>query len=185
MNATRAAMSIIEWGRQEHRCVFSYGELARLFGRSRQGRALENLVRTLVALDVLERAGRDVYVVSPLAREGAREVLDQIALVAGGYNVVVESLETAASRWGIISQKYARLATYVTTGRSRSIECSFGTVVLVHTAWGTGRLVRQSIDRGAGLTRLSDKQMTVHMLKRTGRASELLREWEAGDGQPA
>lgn len=185
MNTTKATMRIIEWGRQERRCVFSYGELARLLGRSRQGRSLEGFVRALTSLDVLERAGRDVYVVLPLAREGAQEVLDQIAQVASGYNVVVESLESAASKWGIISQKYARMTTYVTTGRSRTIECSFGTVVLVHTAWSTGRLVRQSVDRGAGLTRLSDRQTTVHMLKRTGRASELLREWEASDGQPA
>ena len=185
MNATNATMRIIEWGSQEGRCVFSYGELGRLFGRPRTGRSLEGLVKTLVSLGVLERAGRDVYVALPLARAGAKNVLDQVAMVAGGYNLVVESLESAASRWGIISQKYARMATYVTTGRSRTIECSFGTVVLVHTAWGTGRIVRQSVDRGAGLTRLSDKQTTLHMLRRTGRASGLLREWEAGDGQPA
>jgi len=171
-------MTLLEWGRENRRCVFDYNELARLLGLSRCKRKLEGLVRSLIAYGVLEHAGRDVYILLPLAREGQLPVLDQAARVAGGYRIIIESLETAASRWGIISQKYARMATYITSGRSRTLTCSFGIVVLIHTACPTGKLIEESIDRGPELTRLSNEKMTIHMLRRTGRATELLREWE-------
>ena len=115
------------------RYVYSTGDLARLFGEPRSSARLSGTLTRLVAEGILSRPTRGVYVFAQ-ARSLDSSVLARIALVARAGEVCVESFETAASRYGLISQSYARLLTVATTGRSGRIDTEWGRIEFIHVS---------------------------------------------------
>ena len=172
MRSVEAMLRLLAWAKSG-RHVLNRGDLARILGEPRTSRKIESTVSRLVRDRVLVRAARDVYVVSQFANH---ETLGQIAQVASRGHMACESLETAGAAWGLISQCYPAKVTCVTTGRSIRIECEYGVVELIHTELGTDELIAGSVDMGPARLRMTDAKLTARLLRRTGRASELVRE---------
>lgn len=181
MKSTEALLRLMTWAQPEGRCVFRRGELARILGEPRAERGIESTVRALVKSGALNRVSRDTYVVPTLAASADTNVLEQIALAIGGANLVIESLESAGSQWGIVSQIYARGLTCVTTGRTREVKGPYGIISLVHTDMDKGELVHRSSDRGPGRLRITDLETTIHFLRRTGRHQHIAIEYAGGN----
>lgn len=178
MVTTQATLTLLEWGQQENWCVFSRGEIARILGEPRRSRAIETTLSSMVKAKALERVSRDIYVVPLLTQCAEVPLLDQIAQTAADPYLAVESLESAASQWGIVSQIYARGASYVTTGRTRTITCAYGSIVLVHTSMDAPTLWASSLDRGERRTRITNRETTLRLLRRTGRAERYVIEYD-------
>ena len=81
--------------------------------------------------------------------------------------VTIESLYTAASRWGLVNQVPFMRVTCVTTGEDGTCETPFGRIDYVHVDIPGEELLRRSIDDGSPL-RLADRELTLETLRLTG-----------------
>lgn len=169
------ALEVLDAWDRSGRYVFSTGDLARIFGEPRNQPALSGTLTRLVSENVLSRPCRGVYVYRR-ARSLDATVLARIALVARRGAMSIESFETAASKWGLISQSYARSLSIMTTGRSGGVSCEWGEIALVHTARSASYLYQHSIERPETPLRLADEQLTLSSMKRSGRGTVLAHE---------
>ena len=154
------------------RYVFTTGDLARIFSEPRGCPALSGTLTRLVADSFLARPCRGVYVYRK-AQSLDATVLARIALTARRGEVSIESFETAASKWGLISQSYARSLSVMTTGRSATFSCEWGELALVHSARTPTYLYEHSIERPETPMRLADERLTLGSIRRSGRGITL------------
>ena len=120
---------------------------------------------------VLRRVSRGLYVFMRTGRD-RREVFGEViaGLRAGEY--CFESLESAASEWGIIPQTPLGAITIMTTGRSGAFDTPFGAVEFTHTDASVNEILSNTIPRDDFLP-IATRSYTLHGLKRCGRTTEL------------
>ena len=134
--------------------VYCKNELAVVLGE--QGQKLNRTLSSLVSAKALVRAARGVYVFAYSSHLG-EGTLHQVAKRLRSGELVWESLESALSRWNVISQIPVDRVTFMTTGREGEF----------HTPYGV-------IARDDGLTPLASKQWAYRDLKAVGRNLDLV-----------
>lgn len=171
MNRNHLLQVLTDWDRRE-RCVYTLGDLARLFPADAPA-TLQAGVERQVRAGVLKRACRGVYVY-PLGRSFGADVIERVAgaLRRSEYNYV--SLESALSEYSIISQVPFSL-TVMTTGRGGSVRTRYGTIEFTHTERSGDSILSSTVEIGRPL-RLAKPLAAVRDLRRVGRNTQLIDE---------
>ena len=163
------AKDLLEQEDARGRHVFRKDELAALLPGSKE--AVERLVED----GMLLRFAEDVYVYRESAHVG-HATLHEAAQALRPGEFVYESFESAASRWGLISQIPMRL-TLATTGSSGEYDTPYGCVELTHTPASESELLAGTVDRSEfGELPLAGEKLALHDLKREDRCQDLLAE---------
>ena len=130
--------------------VYCKNELAVVLGE--QGQKLNRTLSSLVSAKALVRAARGVYVFAYSSHLG-EGTLHQVAKRLRSGELVWESLESALSRWNVISQIPVDRVTFM-------------------LSWS--RILPNLIARDDGLTPLASKQWAYRDLKAVGRNLDLV-----------
>ena len=109
----------------EGRILFRSRELGALFGES--GDTLRSTIKRLTADGILERIAHDAYLYLLFHPNGC-DLLGHIAVFLRPGEVTYESLESAASQWGFISQIPLGRISCVTTGAEGLVDTRFGAI---------------------------------------------------------
>ena len=88
--------------------------------------------------------------------------------------LVWESLESALSRWNVISQIPVDRVTFMTTGREGEFHTPYGVIEFTHCKLSWDRILPNLIARDDGLTPLASKQWAYRDLKAVGRNLDLV-----------
>lgn len=157
------------------RAFFARRDLIRLFHEDKN--SADKTVRRLCAQGALRRVAQGVYQFR-YAPSAACSPLYSIATVIKRGEYVYESLESAASEWGLISQVPLGRVTLMTTGRSGLFKTVYGDIEFVHTA-ASGRVIRaNTIPREGNPVPIATRAYTLANLRRTGRSLHLVEEME-------
>ena len=161
--------------------VYRTPDLARVLGET--GQRLDRTLSSLVAANVLVRAARGVYAFAWSAHLG-EATLHTVARRLRPRQLVWESLESALSRWGVISQIPVDRVTFMTTGREGLAVTPYGTIEFTHCALDWSRILPNLVPRDGGMTPLASKRWAYRDLKATGRNLDLvdMDELENDDG---
>lgn len=170
MDQTTAHTRLDAWDRQD-RCIYTLGDLAKLFPEDRH-KTLQEGVNRLHRHGVLERAARGIYVYAH-TRTAATYRIEAVAraLRRGAYSYV--SLESALSEYGAISQIPVDRLTVMTTGRKGTVHTPYGTIEFTHTSRSLNHLMDRMRDVGRPL-RLATPMAAWRDLKRVGRNTHLV-----------
>ena len=128
----------------EGRILFRSRELGTLFGES--GDTLRSTIKRLAADGILERVAHDAYLYLLFHPNGC-DVLGHIATFLRPGEVTYESLESAASQWGFISQIPLGRISCVTTGAEGLVDTRFGAIEFIHTDDDSNDVKRGILDR--------------------------------------
>jgi hypothetical protein len=156
--------------------VYNKLDLAKLF----QTTGDHALVRTISKLEcggILERACYGVYVYA-LSKNKGEGILSHIALTIRRGSFVYESLESALSRWGVISQIMVDRITCMTSGRSLEAVTSYGVIEFVHTKKSFESIVGKVSYNDDDLMPLASPELAAADLRRVGRNLDLI-DWDA------
>ncbi|RYN14600.1 hypothetical protein PG2022B_0086 [Bifidobacterium animalis subsp. animalis] len=157
--------------------VYRKRDLAIPFRES--GRQLTATISSLCKAGILERVARGIYIF-PYSKHIAAATLDDIAKVLRPGKLVWESLESALSQWGVISQIPLGHVTYMTTGREGEFDTRFGTIEFTHSDLKPSRIIPNLIMRKGRLP-LASKRFAYENLKATGRNLHLVDHEELED----
>ena len=174
MNITSAIKLLLECDKQGA-WLYSKADLCTVFSES--GRNLTATIERLKESEFIKPVAKGLYEFSYPDSSIIRHV-DEIALVLRRGNAVIESLESAAAKWGIISQIPIGRTMYLTTGREGLFDTSYGTIEYVHTKLSISEIMNESISRGSKRTRIASKSMTIKNLKATNRSLDLIETME-------
>lgn len=154
--------------------VYRSRDIGHLLGEN--GECLRGTIRRLEAAGTVQRMARDVYWHKPLATP-AWDPLEEMAAVLrrGALNYI--GFESAASRWGIISQIPVDRLTVATTGREGEFPTPLGTVEFVHTEASVDEILSQTVPLPHSPLRLATKAYAVEGLRRARRSLDLI-DWE-------
>ena len=100
--------------------------------------------------------------------------LHQVAKRLRSGELVWESLESALSRWNVISQIPVDRVTFMTTGREGEFRTAYGVIEFTHCKLSWDRILPNLIARDDGLTPLASKQWAYRDLKAVGRNLDLV-----------
>ena len=164
---------------QKGRYVFTKGDLALLLDDPSENAFTETLRRSC-AQGTLTRAARGVYVNARSCHLGPITI-EWVARTLRRGHYVFESLESAASQWGDISQIPVGLLTCVTTGRKGVYRTPYGVIEFVHTERALADVAGRLVDRPGHAIPIATREYTLASLRRTGRSRELVE--EACDGR--
>ena len=145
-----------------------------------RGEKLRSTIRRLTDVRIIERVARDLYWHHTTASTRYRPVEEIAALLRIGSTCYV-GMESAASRWGIISQIPVDRLTVVTSGREGIFPTPFGTIEFIHTAADALEIMTNTVDVPDSPLRLATKRYTVIGLKRARRSLDLIDEKELAD----
>lgn len=120
---------------------------------------------------VLTRVSRGTYLFALTGRDRRNVFGELIANLRKG-EYCFESLESAASLWGIIAQTPLGGITVMTTGRSGRFETPYGPVEFVHTDASIAEILGNTVSREDFIP-LATRAYTIHGLRRCGRTTEL------------
>ena len=171
MNRNHLIQVLTAWDRRE-RCVYTLGDLARLFPEDAPA-TLQAGVDRQVRAGVLKRACRGVYVY-PLGRSVDEYVIERIAATLRRSEYTYVSLESALSEYSIISQ-VPFVLTVMTTGREGKVDTRYGTIEFTHTERGGDSILSSTVEIGRPL-RLAKPLAAVRDLRRVGRNTQLIDE---------
>jgi len=143
MKLADAVSALAEWDRRG-RYVFLKRDLAKVFGD--HGKALDQTLARFVEAGLLERVAHGVYLYAHSAHLGATTI-EEIALALRRGEHVFESLESALSQWGRISQVPVDRLTVVTTGRKGTFATRFGVIEFTHTTAPATEIAAHTVDR--------------------------------------
>lgn len=170
---------LVDWDRKG-RYVYLKRDLAKLICDPSENTFNETL-RRLVKNGTLVRAAYGTYVFADSAHIGGA-TLDLVALALRRGEYVFESLESAASQWGDISQIPIDRVTYMTTGRSGEYHTPYGVIEFVHTASDPNEFLSQVVARSDRPVPIASQEYTLKNLERTGRSTDLLVEQRSKGG---
>ncbi len=154
---------------RDKRAVFTTGDLRAIFPERSEKTFTGGLSR-LVAGGVLTRAARGVYVNE--RKLDIHDTLDMIALALRQGHACYLSLQTALSRYSVISQMTWTI-TVMTTGRKGRFHTPFGTIAFTHTERSAGEIEAGTVDVGQPL-RWAKPFTALEDLRRTRRNLELV-----------
>lgn len=170
MKRTEATQILAKADRQWGLYVYLKNDLAVLFQEN--GDALTRTLTSLVKADILTRAAHRIYVFAFSTHIGDA-TLDDIARCLRPMNITWESLESALSQWGVISQIPIGRVTYMTTGRSATYDTPFGVIELTHSKLSADQILPNLVFREGRLP-LAKKQFAYENLKSTRRNLHLV-----------
>ena len=128
-------------------------------------------IERLCAESILIRISRGVYLFAYTNRDRRTVFGELIASLRKG-DYCFESLESAASLWGIIPQTPLGGITVMTTGRSGDFDTPYGPVEFVHTEASIEEIVSNTVAREDFIP-LATPDYVMHGLRRCGRTAEL------------
>lgn len=168
MRLLSALHTLEQYDRQGH-TIWSVCDLRMVFDE--KPAAFRKTIERLCREGILERVSRGVYLFKSTRRD-RHEVLGEAIgeLRKGEY--CFESLESAASIWGIVPQTPLGGITIMTTGRSGRVTTPFGPVEYVHTDASINEILANTIPRD-GFVPLATREYVIHGLRRCGRTTEL------------
>jgi hypothetical protein len=170
MKQSDALKTLYNWDSQG-RYVYRKHDLKMIFDESK--RTFDQSLARLVKSGVLECPAHGIYVFS-LSRHIGMDTLGHIARNLRRGELVYESLESALSQWGVISQIPIDRVTYMTTGRSGEYKTPFGVVEFVHTKLPIERIAGHLIERSDSALPIADKRLAYLNLRSVGRNLDLI-----------
>ena len=123
--------------------VYCKNELAVVLGE--QGQKLNRTLSSLASAKALVRAARGVYVFAYSSHLG-EGTLHQVAKRLRSGELVWESLESALSRWNVISQIPVDRVTFMTTGREGEFRTAYGVIEFTHCKLSWSRILPNLIE---------------------------------------
>ncbi|MEG0418713.1 MAG: hypothetical protein RSB04_12660 [Gordonibacter sp.] len=171
MKSNETHQLLSHWDRKG-RYVYTKADLAKLINDPSDNTLSETL-RRLVANGTLVRAARGVYVYANSRHLGSSTIEDvALALRRGEY--VFESLESALSLWGDISQIPLDRITLMTTGRKGEYRTPFGVIEFTHTQSSPATILDNTVQRPDHPIPLATKEFARANLKQVRRNLSLL-----------
>lgn len=162
----------------EGRILFHSRELGTLFGES--GDTLRSTIKRLAADGILERVAHDSYLYLLFHPNGC-DVLGHIATFLRPGEVTYESLESAASQWGFISQIPLGRISCMTTGAEGFVDTRFGAIEFIHTDDDSNDVKRGILDRmPRNRLPIATEERCLHDLVSRKRSLELI-DWDEVD----
>jgi len=154
MNQTDAIKALVSWDMQG-RHVFRKRDLQMVFSES--GQTLDQTLARLVKAAVLERAAYGIYVFA-MSRHIGSSTIEHIARNLRRGEITFESLESALSQWGVISQIPIDRITLMTTGRSGEYKTPYGVIELTHTKASVAEIAANIVERDGHALPLATKE---------------------------
>lgn len=170
MKTSRAVELLAKWDAQKV-YLFSTRDLAKLFFET--GETLRATITRLISQGLLERVARGLYLNS-LSSNISSITIEEIACRLRRGEYVYEGLESAASRWGIISQIPVNRLTVMTTGREGEFNTRFGVIEFTHTKASPQDICENTLQRDGHPLRISSKSYTIRNLKSCRRNVHLI-----------
>lgn len=168
MKASKAERILSAYDRQGH-TVWSLSGLRTVFPG--QAPAFRKTLERLCANEALTRVSRGVYLYGQTVRD-RREVFGELIAELRKGEYCFESLESAASEWGIFPQTPLGVVTVLTTGRSGTFTTPYGRVEFVHTSAPVGEIIANTVRRERFIP-IATRSYTIHGLRRCGRTTQL------------
>lgn len=138
-----------------------------------QGEKLRSTIRRLTDAGIVVRVARDLYWHNTAAST-RYQPLEEIAAALRTGCVCYVGMESAAARWGIISQMPVDRLTVVTSGREGLFPTPFGTIEFIHTRADALEILQNTVDVPRCPLRLATKHYTVVGLRRARRSLDLI-----------
>lgn len=176
MKSAAAVAELNAWSR-EGVTLFTSADLGKVFGES--GETLRSTLKRLVKDGYLAKVARNLYLYL-LSAGSETYLIERIAVMLRRGEYAFESLESAASKWGIVSQVPVDRITVMTTGRSGEFRTPFGTVEFVHTQAALDEIAANIVERPGNPLPIATKRYTVQNLKNCHRNTHLI-DWEEID----
>lgn len=175
MKEVEAIKRLVAWDRRD-KFIFDARELSLALGE--RGDRFRATVTRLVADGVLTRAARGLYVYE-LSSHLDAFILHRVAMALRPGRYVYESFESAASRWGFISQIPVDRITFATTGATGTFRTPYGVIELTHVRRGPLEILDGTVDRAPmEPTRLAKEGVALEdMLAVPDRCVELI-DWD-------
>ena len=168
MKASKATKILSAYDRQGH-TVWSLSGLRAVLPERTP--AFRKTLERLCADETLSRVSRGVYLFGQTVRD-RREVFGELIAELRKGEYCFESLESAASEWGIFPQTPLGVITVLTTGRSGSFGTPYGRVEFVHTSAPVGEIIANTVQRERFIP-IATRNYTIHGLRRCGRTTQL------------
>ena len=169
------ALDILQGWDARGRYVFRKRDLSIVLDES--GRTLDQTLVRLVKAGVLERPAHGVYLFARSRNIGPATV-EHIARNLRRGELTYESLESALSRHGVISQIPVDRLTLMTTGRSGEYRTPYGVIEFTHTKQPVESILPGLVEREGHALPLAAKQLAYENLRSTRRNLDLVDEGE-------
>ena len=167
------ALKILQREDQKMRHVYREVELRELFGVS--GDEFGDILASLIEEGILRNAALDVYEYRQSKHRGMN-TLHMVARALRPNDIVYESLEYAASLYGIISQ-VPTVFTCMTTGEDGWYETIIGRIEFTHTDASAEEIYENTINRDEYYEiPFATEEYTEHDLRMLNRCVDLLEE---------
>lgn len=174
------AIGLLECWRSKGALFFTFQDLAKLFNES--GNTLRATVRRLETAGALQRFARNMYRCSFGTHADEGMVLEYAAIKMRSGYFTFESLESAASKWGIISQVPVDRLTVMTEGREGVFVTLFGTIEFVHTEASPEEIADNIVHRPDNPLPIATKRYTARNLLACHRSTNLIDWGELDNG---
>ena len=173
MKTVDVIKELSEWDRQG-RYLFAKRDLAKIFAPASENN-FNQMLRRLVEKEVLVRVAQGIYLNPQSSHVGSNTIGDiAMALRPGEY--VFESMESALSQWGRISQIPVDRITLVTTGRKGTYKTPYGTIEFTHTKSSANEILDNTISRPNHSLPIATETYAIVNLRRSGRNLNMLTE---------
>lgn len=169
------ALDILHRWDARGRYVFRKRDLAIVLDES--GRTLDQTLARLVNAGVLERPAHGVYLLAH-SRNLGPATIEHIARNLRRGELTYESLESALSRHGVISQIPLDRLTLMTTGRSGEYRTPYGVIEFTHTKQDVEVVLPELIEREGHALPLASKRLAYENLRSVRRNLDLVDEGE-------
>ena len=156
------ALNILRSWDIQGRYVFRKHDLAIVLDES--GRTLDQTLARLKKAGVLERPAHGVYAFAH-SRHLGPTTIEHIARNLRRGELTYESLESALSRHGVISQIPINRLTLMTTGRSGEYRTPYGVIEFTHTKQPVANILPELIERESHALPLASKQLAYANLR--------------------
>ncbi|MCL2324684.1 MAG: DUF6088 family protein [Actinomycetia bacterium] len=174
MKQNAAIKALTSWDRKG-RSVFRKSDLGIIFDET--GRTLDQTLARLVKNGILERVAHGVYLYAH-SRHIGYATIEHIARNLRRGEITYESLESALSQYGVISQIPIDRVTLMTTGRSGEYDTPFGVIEFTHTKANIGDILAGVLYREDHPLPIASKQYAYANLRSTGRNLNMIDEEE-------
>ncbi|MEG0476087.1 MAG: DUF6088 family protein [Raoultibacter sp.] len=177
MKQADALKELAYWDKQG-RYVFRKSDLSIVFDE--YGRTLDQTLVRLTKNGMLERVARGVYVFA-MSRHIGFATVEHIARNLRRGELTYETLESALSAYGVISQIPIDRLTLMTTGRSGEYKTPYGVIEFTHTKAPINTIVENVIERENHAIPIANKYYAYTNLQSVGRSLDLIDQEELND----
>lgn len=175
MKQSEAIKIFLYWDKRG-RYVFRKSDIGIALGEN--GGTLDQTIARLVKAGILERAAHGVYVFTASAHIGGTTI-EHVARNLRRGEHTFESLESALSKWGVISQIPLDRVTLMTTGRSGEYITPYGVIEFTHTKASAEDIIKNTVNQGKQhALPLATKHYAYQNLKSVRRNLDLVDEEE-------